>query len=284
MRRDGTTAYASAQLMQLGEAQTFRVFDDHQAGIGHVHAHFDHRGSHQQLQFAEFKSLHHRLLFGWLHTAMHQPNSNLRQRQLQLFPGGFCRLCFQQIRLFNQRANPVSLTAFTAGALHASNDFSASAIGNRYRGNRHAARRQLINGGGIEIGIGRHRQRARNGRGGHDQLMRMKALLFAFFPQRQPLMHAKAVLFINDHQRQAVELHLFLENGVGADDHIDLAAGDQFLLCQPRFALLLTGQPAHFETKRTEPLAKVIGMLLSQQFGRSHQRNLFAPGDHVQRG
>ncbi len=38
--------------------------------------------------------------------------------------------------------------------------------------------------------------------------MGVEALLFAFLPQRQPLMHPEAVLLIDDHQRQTVELHL----------------------------------------------------------------------------
>ena len=45
----GGTAPANppAQLVQLRQAQAFGVFDDHQTGVGDVHAHFNHGGSHQ---------------------------------------------------------------------------------------------------------------------------------------------------------------------------------------------------------------------------------------------
>ena len=41
-------------------------------------------------------------------------------------------------------------------------------------------------------------------------------------------------------------------------------AGDGFLLCQPCFTFLLTGEPAHFDTERCKPVAEVIGVLLGE--------------------
>ncbi|MNB98403.1 hypothetical protein D3C75_456530 [compost metagenome] len=106
--------------------------------------------------------------------------------------------------------------------------------------------------------------------------MGMESLLEPFFPQRQTLMHTKAVLLINDHQRQAVKLHLFLEDSVGADNHLYLTAGNRVLLGLSRFAFLLPGQPAHFNAQRRKPVAEVRGVLLGQQLGRRHQRHLLA--------
>ncbi|MNY29045.1 hypothetical protein D3C86_1630640 [compost metagenome] len=100
--------------------------------------------------------------------------------------------------------------------------------------------------------------------------MRVKTLLKSFLPQCQALMHAKTVLLIDDHQCKAVKLYLLLENGVSADNHLYLTAGDGFLLCHTRFAFLLPGKPADFNTKRCKPVAEVIGVLFGQQFGRSH--------------
>ncbi len=48
------------------------------------------------------------------------------------------------------------------------------------------------------------------------------------------------------------------------DDHLHLTAGDGFLLCQPCFTFLLTGEPAHFDTERCKPVAEVIGVLLGE--------------------
>ena len=113
--------------------------------------------------------------------------------------------------------------------------------------------------------------------------MGMEALLLAFFPQRQTLVNAEAVLLINNDQRQTVELHLFLKNGVSADDHLYLATGDGLLLRLAGFPFLFAGQPAYFDAQRREPLAEVIGVLFRQQFGRRHQRYLFAVSDRPQR-
>ena len=94
--------------------------------------------------------------------------------------------------------------------------------------------------------------------------MRMEALLLAFLPQCQTLMHAKTMLFVDNHQRQTVKLHLFLEDGVCTNNHLHLTAGDGFLLCQPCFTFLFTGEPAHFDTERCKPVAEVIGVLFGE--------------------
>ncbi|CCK09068.1 Transcription-repair coupling factor [Cronobacter sakazakii 696] len=112
----------------------------------------------------------------------------------------------------------------------------------------------------------------------------MKALLLSFFPERQTLMHAKAVLFINDDQRQAIKLYLFLENRMCADDHRNLAAGDGFLLRLACFSFLLARQPAHFNPERREPVAEIVGVLFGEQFRGRHQRRLLAVRDRAQRG
>jgi hypothetical protein len=41
----------------LRKTQTLRVFNNHQAGVGHVYAHFDHRRGNQQMQLTQFESL-----------------------------------------------------------------------------------------------------------------------------------------------------------------------------------------------------------------------------------
>ena len=237
------------------------------------------------MHLALLEGLHHCLLFRWFHPPVDEADIKFRQRQLELFPGGFRRLGLQQIGLFNQRTDPIGLATFLgAGVTHAVDNVAAARVRDsdgRYRG---TARRQLIDNRGIEIGISGHRQGARNRRSGHDQLMRVETLLLALFPQRQALMNAKAVLFVDNHQRQAVKLHLLLENGVGADNHLHFTVGDGFLLRLARFAFLFASQPADFNAQRREPAAEIIGVLLGEQFGRRHQRHLLTMGDSAQGG
>ena len=64
------------------------------------------------------------------------------------------------------------------------------------------------------------------------------------FPQCQALMHAEAMLLVDDHQHQVMEGHRLLKHGMGADDEADLAIADGGQLLFPCLALLLAGQPA----------------------------------------
>jgi hypothetical protein len=66
----GAAPDSSAQLVQLRKAETLGVFDDHQAGVGHIDADFDHCRGDQDICFAGSKSGHHCLLFVSLHAAM----------------------------------------------------------------------------------------------------------------------------------------------------------------------------------------------------------------------
>ena len=97
-------------------------------------------------------------------------------------------------------------------------------------------------------------------------------------------MHAEAVLLVDNHQRKTVKLHLLLEDGVRADNHLHLPAGNSLLLRKARFAFLLPGKPAYFNPERRKPGAEIVGVLFSQQLGRRHQRHLFAVGDGAQGG
>ena len=62
-----------------------------------------------------------------------------------------------------------------------------------------AARRQLVEHADVEVAEERHRERAGDGRGGHDQHVRVQALV----AERGALQHAELVLLVDDAERQA---------------------------------------------------------------------------------
>ena len=128
------------------------------------------------------------------------------------------RLVGHLLGFVDQRADPVGLPASQAGGANPLHDLVAPRLGEHDGFHRRASRRQFVDHGYIEIGIGGHRQRARNRRRGHDQLMRLMAVRRAFFAQRQALMHAEAVLLIDDDQRQRGEFDALLKQRVRADD------------------------------------------------------------------
>ena len=77
--------------------------------------------------------------------------------------------------------------------------------------------RQLVDHRDVEVRVGGHGERARNGGRGHDQLMRDEAVFAPFSLQRQALMHAEAMLLVDDRERERGELDAFLEQRVRAD-------------------------------------------------------------------
>lgn len=61
MGSDRAAPDASSELVQLRQPQTFRVLDNHQAGIRYVDPDLNDRGGDQQVQFALLEGLHNRL-------------------------------------------------------------------------------------------------------------------------------------------------------------------------------------------------------------------------------
>ena len=84
---------------------------------------------------------------------------------------------------------------------------------------RLAAGRLLAQFGHVHVAEVSEHQRARDRRRGEHQHVDR----FAFLRQRQPLMHAEAVLLVDDGESEIVECDLFLEQRVGADQQIDVA-------------------------------------------------------------
>ncbi len=85
-----------------------------------------------------------------------------------------------------------------------------------------AARGQLVNDRDIQIAVDGQSQGARDGRGTHDQGVR----IVAFLAQSCPLSHAETVLLVNDGQGQVLETHTLLDQGMGTDDDVCFASGD----------------------------------------------------------
>ncbi len=157
-----------------------------------------------------------------------------------------------------------------------------------------AAGRQFIERGHVQIAKDGQRQRARDGRGGHDQVVRDAlgggcggfisrfippfarppgsglaqngryffrfCLLTAVFrllaSELRALLDAEAVLLVDDDYRQMMEAMGLIEQCVRADDDIDLAVGD---LLQQRTAGALFGggcEPVSRASLTSEPSRK----------------------------
>ena len=204
--------------MQLREPHALGVLDDHERGVRHVHAHLDDGGRHQQLNLALLEAPHGALLGRRRHASVHHRDRELGQRRRERRRGLFGGLVGHLLGFVDQRTHPIGLPAREAGRADAHHDLVAARLGKRHGGHRRAAGRQLVDHRYVEIRVGGHRERARYGRRGHDQLMRLAPVVGAFLAQRQALMHAEAVLLVDDRERERGELHALLKQRVRADD------------------------------------------------------------------
>ena len=89
-------------------------------------------------------------------------------------------------------------------------------------------------------------------------------------------MHTKPVLFVDNHQRQALEYHVILKQGMGTNGNLRTALGDRTQCCLSGFAFHLPRQPGQLHTQWLQPIAEVLIVLLRQNLGRCHQGNLGA--------
>ena len=103
---------------------------------------------------------------------------------------------------------------------------------------RLAAGRLLAQFGDVHVAEISQHQRARDRRRGEHQHVDR----FALLRQRQPLMHAEAVLLVDDGEREIVERDVFLEQRVGADQEIDVAERQAVEDLGARAAALAPGQ------------------------------------------
>ena len=55
-------AYAPAELVKLGEAETLGMVEDHDGGVWDIHAHLDHAGGNERVDFSLAEKAHDALL------------------------------------------------------------------------------------------------------------------------------------------------------------------------------------------------------------------------------
>ncbi|MNJ42093.1 hypothetical protein D3C77_370440 [compost metagenome] len=281
MARRATPTDPATQLVQLGQAQALGVLDNHQAGVGYIDPDFDHRGGYQQLQVALLEFGHDRSFLGGLHASVNQADTQLAQGATELLKSGFGSLAGQLFGLFDQGTDPIGLTSFGARGAHPFDHFEAPAVSDQHSVDRRTPRWQFIEDRGVQVGVGTHRQGPWDRRCGHDQLVRAKLAAYAFLAQRQALLDAEAVLFVDDRQGQVLELHLVLEQCMGADHHggttCDLLQG-----AGAGFALELAGQPGDLDAQRLQPALEGHEVLFGENLCGGHQRHLIACLERLQ--
>ena len=90
------------------------------------------------------------------------------------------------------------------------------------RFDRTASRGQFVDHRHVEVAVHGHGQRAGDRRGGHHEDV---GRLFVLGPEPRALLHAEAVLFVDDDESQVGEPHAVLDQRMGADQDVHLARG-----------------------------------------------------------
>ena len=261
--------HTATELMQLAEAETIGVFNDHQRRVGDVHTDLDHRCGDQDLRLPGHKGGHHGVLVPRLHLPVHAGDVELRKALLQVlrvFLGRF-ELDRQLLIFLHHGADDKDLTPPVA-------EFADEAVEPRPIALVHGegihllpSRRELIHDGDVQVTVNDQGQCAGDRGRGHDQHVGPPG-----FPDESgALLDAETVLFVRDDQAEIAVLHIGAEKGVGADDQIKFAG------LQRRFDLpfLLrsggTGKLSDVHAEGGEHTGQSLKVLLCQNLGGSHK-------------
>ena len=144
---------------------------------------------------------------------MYEADIEFGQGRLKLLQGFGGGLQLEGFALFNQGADPVCLLAFAADTQQVAFDFDAAQAVDETGLDGGSAGRQFVDNGYVEVGKKAHGEGARNGGGGHHELVHVAAFVF----QGKALGDAKAVLFVDDDKAEVLKGNVVLKQGVRAD-------------------------------------------------------------------
>ena len=219
------------------------------------------------------EGVHNGFFFRALHFSVQQTDAKIGKNRLlkRLGPelGGFERL---GLAFFDGRADDIRLTAERALLADEGVDARTHVLTHKERVDRLTAGRKLTNDGNVKIAVSDERERARDGRCGHDEQMRLHAL----GGERRTLGDAEAVLLVGDDKTKLREGHIARQKRVRANDELRLAGGDG-LFCA---ALLRrrhgAGQEDSPDRKMRHQRAERGKVLLCENFGRRQKRGLIS--------
>ena len=302
-------ADAAAQLVQLRQSEAVGVFNDHDRGVGHVHTHLDNRRGHEHLRLVVAEALHDGLLLGSGHAPVQKLDPIIGEHgSLQvgrLFRGGRHVVALQVVvgldadggvlvGLLVRLAPPsaasavrrlrVALAAILAdeGAHHvhllaarerrAGGVVGMAAVGllMHERGALRRVVRSVLEVGQGQVAEQRQRQRARDGRGREVQRVGRIALR----QQLGALLHAEALLLVDDHEAEPPGRHIVLEQRVRADEHVHRALRhareDGLAFGRGRGA----GQHRPGDAGGIEQRPQTLAVLAREHLGGSHEQSL----------
>ena len=261
---------AAAQLVQLGEPELVRSFDDDRIGVGDVDTVLDDGRAHQHVELTVIEVTHDLLEFAFGHLSVTDTDACLGHHLGDLFR-----------RLFDGPHFIVQIEHLSAAHEFAADGFADDVIAlflyervdRQALGGRRGDDRQVANA------ADGHVEGAGNGRGSerHDVDLGTQRAQAFFLP------HAETVFFVDDHESEVFETEAGAQQLVCADEDIETAARQTFARAA-HFGLCLQSRH-HFDVHR--PIGKAVAerleVLLSEQRGRYQHDNLLVALDGYER-
>ena len=257
------TAHTAADLMQLGKAQLVGILDDQGVDIGNINTRLNDGGADQNLDFPVCHALHDVGKLLLIHFAVGSGYFHIAQPVFQ--PGGGLLDALRAVVQVVDLPAPVQLPA--DGVIQ------QPVIVLQHEGlHRVAVTGRLFDGGHVPQTGERHVQRSGDGRCRQGQDIHTHGKLL------QPLLvgDAEPLLLVHDQKSQILELNAFLQQLVGANDHIHLAGGQ---VVEGLFLLRGGAEPAqHIDVHgvSAEPLHGGGIVLLGQHSGGHQNGHLLA--------
>ena len=208
--------HAPAQLVQCRQAEPLGILNDHDRRVRHVNADLDDCRRDKHVQLTGLESLHDIVLFLWLQLAVQQADAPVGQQ----CAGGLGVVGRDGLQIahgfvfLDGRADDVDLMPRRNLLVQKAVHVAALFAGDEPCFDGLAARRQLVQHRNIQVAVHEQPQRARDGRGAHDQQVR--ALCLA--RQQAALPHAEAVLLVHDGEAEIFKFHGVGQHGMRTYD------------------------------------------------------------------
>src|SRR5215472_10654910 len=206
-------ADTAAQLIQLREAMAIGAIDDDRVAERDVEAILDDGGRDQYVGLVTHEGEHDALQLALRHLAVADQYAGFRDH--------LANLVSDVVDAVHAVVHEVDLSAAFQLFLDCRAKQLLVPSGNDSL-NRHAIFRRRLDDAHVAQAEQRHVQGARNRRRRHGEHVDFFAKLLQAFL----VADAEALLFVDDHQAEIAELHVFREQAVGADDDIQLACFD----------------------------------------------------------
>lgn len=283
----GAAADASAELVELGDAEAFGLLDDHDGGIGHVDADFDDCGCNEHLSLAFAKAVHDGVAVFAFHASVEEFDGEAMKFVLAEFEEygfGGCGVVFGLA--FDAWTDDVGLSAAADLLAEEVPDFvEFFRVVDTGSDDFLAAGWEVADDRDFEVAELSEAEAAGDGCGRHDQNVGAGAIGGVFVAgETGALADAEAVLFVDDGDTEFGEADAVLDECLGADYELDGTVGD----AGGEFAAAGGGETAEeqaaVDAAGGEELVDGFPVLCGEHFGGGHEDGLPAGSDGGEHG